>query len=171
MFMQRKNIRKLASPLDPNRLGGSSSDGFEMAALVGKTGVPARRIRHWIMSGAVDKPAGRSRAARYSDEHVQQIIDVSGRLENGERLKAIAHQRHSLRNKGKNTLAFEDRCVDGISSSGLNTWHHIAVTGNLYICARVSRSNLEFEIANEMKRVAKTLLVKALRQKPHKRSV
>lgn len=165
MFVQQKKTPNSANPLDPNRLSNDHPDGFQMSVLVSKTGVSPRQIRYWISIGAVDRPVGRSRAARYSNSHAQQVMQVQERLVHGERLQAITHRRHS--NPGQMS---EESEVEGLESDGTlplkaSLWHRIEITDNLYIYARMSRSNLERQISNKMKRVAKSMLENAKRPK------
>ncbi len=56
-----------------------------MTALVARTGVTARSIRHWIAVGLVPHPTGRNAGARYGETHVLHVNAVRA-LRESERL-------------------------------------------------------------------------------------
>jgi DNA-binding transcriptional MerR regulator len=62
-------------------------------------GLPARRIRLWIARGLVDPPIGRTRSARYTHRHVQQLQAVKDWREAGYSLERI----HQLRQNARST--------------------------------------------------------------------
>lgn len=46
---------------------------FELASLVD---LPERTVRYYIQLGLVDRPEGETRAARYSQRHVEQLLEI-----------------------------------------------------------------------------------------------
>lgn len=46
------------------------SGTFPIHSLEAQTGVSARTLRHWIREGALPKPLGRGRGARYDERHL-----------------------------------------------------------------------------------------------------
>lgn len=160
-----RKFDQLSAPIDPHRLGGDRPDGFAMSVLASKTAVLPRQIRYWISVGAVEKPRGRSRAARYTSAHIDQVIAVRDGLVQGDRLQAIAHRRKrqpdAIQGQAVVNL-FEDTTVSTPSSS---MWHHVKVSETIFIVARVGRSDVERRIVNEMKRVATSMLKETVRPK------
>lgn len=166
--MQQRKRRTSANSLDPKLLAQTKPEKFEMADLVRTTGVLPRQIRYWISIHAVDKPVGRSRGARYSEVHVQQVINVRERLNRGEKLQAIAHRRRNAPDRIVENSRWEGMTDDGATSSIVDVWRRIFVTDNLYIYQRATRSNLEIVIVNEMRRVANSMLNNAKKLKTKK---
>jgi DNA-binding transcriptional MerR regulator len=76
-FMSGKNASKvphfaaltggyaLAGPTNPR--------AYTRKELLGLTGITSRQLTYYIEKGAVDAPEGRTRAAKYTHNHVQQI--------------------------------------------------------------------------------------------------
>lgn len=155
----------MSAPIDPHRLGGDHPDGFEMSTLVSKTVVSARRIRYWISVGAVDKPLGRSRAARYTNHHVDQVITVRDRLRHGDNLQAIAYRRN------KKTDTLQDQTIQELFVSAdacatdSSLWQHVQISDNIFIVARVGRADFEHRVLNEMKRLASSLVKETVKPK------
>lgn len=46
---------------------------FSLDELCGLTGYPKRTIRYYIQIGLIARPVGEARAARYTEEHLQQL--------------------------------------------------------------------------------------------------
>ena len=155
----------MSAPIDPHRLGGHHPDGFEMSTLVSKTVVSARRIRYWISVGAVDKPRGRSRAARYTKNHVGQVIAVRGRLEHGDSLQAIAHRRKRQSDALPDQSMMGLFVAAGVPERVSTLWKHVQICENIFIIARVGGSVVELRVLNEMKRVASSMLKETVKPK------
>jgi hypothetical protein len=52
-----------------------------------------------------------------------------------------------------------------VSTPSLSVWQHVNVSENIYIVARVGRSDVERRIVNELKRVATAMLKETVRPK------
>lgn len=136
-----------------------------MSVLVSKTAVLSRQIRYWISVGAVDKPLGRSRAARYTNIHVDQVIAVRDRVVHGDRLQAIAHRKKRQPDAMRDQSMLELFVGTAVATPTSSMWQHVTVSENIEIVARVGRSDLEHSIVNEMKRVASSMLKEAAKSK------
>lgn len=64
-----------------------------MKDLAEMTGVSARSIRYYIQVGAVSPAAGKTRAARYSTKHVNEVAAVLGALRDGVPIAGMAANR------------------------------------------------------------------------------
>lgn len=49
---------------------------FSLDELCGLTGHPKRTVRYYIQLGLVSRPVGEARAAKYTDEHLGQLLRI-----------------------------------------------------------------------------------------------
>lgn len=65
---------------------------FDLDALCKLTDLPKRTIRYYIQIGLVDKPDGETRAARYGQRHLEQLLCIRRWTQAGlslERIRAL----------------------------------------------------------------------------------
>ena len=64
--------------------------------LAAHAGIPRRTIRYYIELGLVDRPIGETRAAHYTWQHLQQLLEIKKYTEQGfslERVRDLLTQR------------------------------------------------------------------------------
>lgn len=88
-------------------------------------GLPPRRIRLWIARGLIDPPIGRTRSARYTHRHVQQLQAVKDWREAGYSLERI----HQLR---QNTRPTHDSIAPGTAEA----WHRQVIDDGIELHLR-----------------------------------
>lgn len=67
---------------------------FTMDELCGLTGYPKRKIRYYIQHHLVSSPIGEKRAARYTEEHLGQLLKIKELTADGvslERIREVLH--------------------------------------------------------------------------------
>jgi DNA-binding transcriptional MerR regulator len=50
------------------------ADSFSLDELCSLTGIPKRTIRYYVQLGLMDRPEGETRAARYGQKHLEQLL-------------------------------------------------------------------------------------------------
>lgn len=69
---------------------------FSLEQLCTLTNVPLRTIRYYIQLGLVDRHEGDRRHARYSQKHLDQVLQVRAMADQGIPLERIKHQIHGI---------------------------------------------------------------------------
>jgi hypothetical protein len=69
---------------------------FSLEQLSTLTDVPLRTIRYYIQLGLVDRHEGDRRHARYSQTHLDQVLQVRSMADQGIPLERIKHQIHGI---------------------------------------------------------------------------
>lgn len=70
------------------------NDTFTLDELCALAELPKRTIRYYIELGLVDRPAGETRAARYTSAHLDQLLQVRKWTQSGlslERIRDLLH--------------------------------------------------------------------------------
>ncbi len=50
------------------------NDSFDLDALCALTDIPKRTVRYYVQMGLVSRPKGETRAARYGQKHLEQLL-------------------------------------------------------------------------------------------------
>ncbi|MFN3792226.1 MerR family transcriptional regulator [Massilia sp.] len=66
-----------------------ASKEFGIDELCGLTGLPKRTVRYYIQIGLVDRPEGETRAARYTQKHLEQLLAIRRWTQEGLSLERI----------------------------------------------------------------------------------
>ena len=77
----------------------SSQSQFTLNELCVLADLPVRTLRYYVQSGLVDQPEGETRAARYGDRHLQQVLLIKKWTASGvslERVKELLHGEESV---------------------------------------------------------------------------
>lgn len=62
---------------------------FSIDELCSLTGLPKRTVRYYIQIGLVDRPEGETRAARYTQKHLEQLLAIRRWTQEGLSLERI----------------------------------------------------------------------------------
>src|SRR5438067_4692180 len=68
------------------------SNEFTIEALCTLTDLPKRTVRYYVQIGLVDRPDGETRAARYGQRHLEQLLSIRRWSQSGlslERIRAL----------------------------------------------------------------------------------
>jgi hypothetical protein len=57
-----------------NKTSQISQNSFTLAELCVLADMPVRTVRYYVQIGLVDKPEGETRAAKYSERHLEQLL-------------------------------------------------------------------------------------------------
>jgi len=65
-------------------------DSFDLDALCSLTNISKRTVRYYVQLGLVDRPKGETRAARYGQKHLNQLLQIKKWSDAGLSLDRIA---------------------------------------------------------------------------------
>jgi DNA-binding transcriptional MerR regulator len=68
---------------------GAATDSFSLEELCTLANLPRRTVRYYIQLGLVDRPQGETRAARYRQKHLEQLLLVKKWTQEGVSLERI----------------------------------------------------------------------------------
>lgn len=127
--------------MDPS----SSLDIMTIHQLADATGVPPRRIRHFVAEGLLSPPHGRGRAAHYGREHVERLRQIQALRDANLGLEEIRE-----RLGDPNAVALEGGLPE--------TWQRWVIVPGIELQARTDLDAERATLARMLVRVARQLI-------------
>ena len=121
----------------------SSESQFTLNELCVLADLPVRTLRYYVQNGLVDQPEGETRAARYADRHLQQVLLIKKWTASGvslERVKELLHGAESVVPAKSKKAGSIEICS------------HLCITDGLEVVIEPSRAGLTPEQVREFTR-------------------
>jgi DNA-binding transcriptional MerR regulator len=111
-------------------------NGFSMDELCTLTDLPKRTVRYYVQIGLLDKPLGETRAARYDQRHLEQLLAIRRWIKAGLSLDRI---RELLSGNGEPPSPRRDR------SGTVEVWSHFVIDEGIEVRLNPSLARLSPE--------------------------
>jgi len=117
---------------------------FTLDELAGLVELPRRTVRYYIQIGLVDRPEGAGRGARYTEQHLDQLLDIRKWQKAGLSLDRI---RELI---GSDTGAATMPPLPPRQKGAVEVWSHIVVNDGVELTVDPRRANLTPEEVREL---------------------
>ena len=121
----------------------SSESQFTLNELCVLADLPVRTLRYYVQNGLVDQPEGETRAARYGDRHLQQVLLIKKWTASGVSLERV-----------KELLRGDESVVPAKSkkAGSIEICSHLCITDGLEVVIEPTRAGLTPEQVREFTR-------------------
>ena len=121
----------------------SQESQFTLNELCVLADLPVRTLRYYVQNGLVDQPEGETRAARYGDRHLQQVLLIKKWTASGVSLERV-----------KELLQGAESVVPAKSkkAGSIEICSHLCITDGLEVVIEPSRAGLTPEQVREFTR-------------------
>jgi DNA-binding transcriptional MerR regulator len=126
-----------------------TAPSYTLEELCALAGLPRRTVRYYIQIGLVDRPEGETRAARYGQRHLEQLLVVQKWTAAGlslERIRELLHER------GTGTE------VEPRRAGTVEVWSHLVLADGVELHVEPGRAGLSPEQVRKFFREAQGLL-------------
>jgi DNA-binding transcriptional MerR regulator len=120
------------------------SNSYSLSELAALVDLPERTLRYYIQIGLVDRPQGETRAARYGERHLDQLLQIRKWQRAGLSLERI-----------RELLADADATPPPPRPRGAGTvevWSHLVVDDGVELTIEPGRAGLSPEALRELLR-------------------
>lgn len=120
----------------------AGSEGFSLEQLCTLANLPRRTVRYYIQLGLVDRPEGETRAARYRQSHLEQLLLIKKWSQDGLSLEAI---RERLRTASSATSYPPQR-----RPGSVEVWSHLLLDQGIELKVEPTTAGLSPEQLREL---------------------
>lgn len=118
---------------------------YSLDNLVKLTGTSRRSIRYYIQEGLLEPPQGRTKSAKYDQEHLERLLSIRRLSRDGYSLELIKHH-----------FAKEDRpaVIAPVRRGSINVMTHLHIADGITLILDCDRANLT---GNQVQQLAKQI--------------
>jgi len=110
-----------------------SPESYSLADLAALVDLPERTVRYYVQINLVDRPEGETRAARYGQKHLEQLLEIRKWQRSGLSLDRI----RELLADGSTTLPVRPR-----GAGTVEVWSHLVVADGIELTVEPGRAGL-----------------------------